>query len=486
MSLTTEGLVTRRFPEIQKAIQDAMKTSISNELSFDEDTILGQIVDILSAEISVVEETVQAIYNSLDRDKSEGAALDSLLYLIGLTRLGATTSKGFLEWTTAEGVTIPFGALAENPSSSERFTTLSATLSTIASCRQARLEVVDVLDSTEYTITVDEVSYSFTTPATGTTAGSVVAGLVGVVNADLLSSVTATSLISPDSIVLTAKNDVDVSVSVLAYLEPFTVKIKVAAESLNEGSIKATPNTITKVVTAIGGVINVTNNASFGLGRLRETDEEFKFRATQSLAVSGSATYPAMLAAMLAVEQVSTVTIEENSTGGVVDGRPAKSFEVIVSAPVSTEVDQAIATTIWNEKPIGIETVGNTAVTIIDGSSTSRIINFSRPTEIYIAVRVSYTLYDEELFPAAGETLIRESILATASLLTNGEDVIPKRFIGPLYAGISGLEDVTVEVQTIPTPTSTPSGGSWSENKIAISSSEVSNFPAAQVAVQGV
>ena len=484
MALTNTGLVIRRFPEIQQAIRDAMSTSISNELVFDEDTVLGQVVDILSAEVSVVEETVQALYNSLDRDKAEGSPLDSLLYLVGLTRISAATSKGFLDFTTEEGVTIPFESLAENPSSLDRFATTESRLSSISNCRKGFVAISDIQDTADYNITLNGTLYTYTS-IVGATGPSIASGIATLINNDPLAVAVASTMVEPDAVILTAKGGVDISIVLETLLTPIKVQISVPAQSIVAGTIKAASDTITNLVTAIGGSTLVTNTLPFGTGRLRESDEEFRLRASSSLAVSGSATFPAMLAAISALDGVSDVTILENSTGTVdANGLPSKSFEVIATSPISAEVDQLIASTIWAEKPIGIETYGNTAVNILDSTGTTRTLNFSRPEEIFYALRVSYSLYDEEIFPTTGEILIKDSVLSTASNLINNEDIILKRFMGGIYNTVAGIDDLIIEAQVIPTATSTPLAGSWSEAKIVIAAVEVSNLPALQVFIQ--
>tara|TARA_R110000850_G_scaffold18853_2_gene57829 strand:- start:725 stop:2176 length:1452 start_codon:yes stop_codon:yes gene_type:complete len=481
MALTDTGLLIRRFPEIQKTIQDSMKESISNELVFDEDIILGQVVDIIAQGVSVVEETVEAIYNNLDRDKSEGSTLDSLLYLVGLTRLAAATSKGSIQFTTDEGITIPIGSICENPSSKERFSTIVATLSTVALCDQATIEVSDVVDSSIYTITLDDVDYSYTSPPSATAAG-IANGLATAINADPLATATAGLRVEPSGVILN-KVDSVISVRVEDKLTPYKAKVSVPSEAIEVGSVKASADTITSLVTAIGGNPIITNGAAFGVGRLREKDSEFRLRASRSLSVSGSATYFAILASILSVSEVTTANIVENSSSSTVGGLPPHSFEVVVSAPISDLVDQEIASTIWREKPIGIQTHGNTTITILDSNSVPRQIKFSRPTDIIVATKVTYTLYDEEIFPATGETLIRDAIINTASLLTSGEDVIPRRFVGPIYSAVDGLDSVVVEMQTLSTVGGTPIIADWSEARIPVSPNEGSVFPTNQIYV---
>ena len=87
-------------------------------------------------------------------------------------------------------------------------------------------------------------------------------------------------------------------------------------------------------------------------------------------------------------------------------GRLAKSFEAVVEGGSDADV----ANKIWLTKPAGIETFGNTSFTITDSQGELQVINFSRPTPIYIWVTVALTLYSEETFPPNGQDLVAASI----------------------------------------------------------------------------
>ena len=135
----------------------------------------------------------------------------------------------------------------------------------------------------------------------------------------------------------------------------------------------------------------------------------------------------------------------------------------------------------WDEKPIGIQTHGNTSVDYVDTIGVTRTINFSRPANIITATRVTYTLYDEEIPTTGIELAIRDAILAYGNSLTSGTDIIPKRFYQDIYGSTTGIEDITVEMQTITNTGDTPVGGSWSEARIPVAPSETSAFVAGDI-----
>lgn len=481
MSLTETGLQIRRFPEVNAAIQAAILQNVSTDIIFDEDLLITQLVNIIAAEIASLEEVMQSVYDSLDRDKAEGASLDSLLNLIGLQRNSAANTNGLEQFTGNDGTTIPQGTILENPSTKDRFQTTQIGLLQQAACLACDYQVGVVADSTVYTVNINGGDYSYTS-GIGATATSIVNGLVNSLNTPTTRVWQASSLITPDRLRIVSNNGSRLALVVQNNLLPERVVDTVQIEALVSGEIRAPSNSVTSVITAVGGITFVTNTEALGTGRERETDEEFRLRASQSLSLSGSATIPALTAALLNIAEVSSAVVVENVTA-VTDagGRPSKSFEAIVTAPDTTDNNLSIGQVIWNDKPAGIETFGNSSVTITDSLGIERTINYSRPAGQFIATRVTYTLYNEELFPAGGNALIQNAVVEYGNSLSVGEDVIPKRFYGAIYSAVSGIDDLTVECQTLTSQGDTPDGGLWSEALIPISDSSVASFSSTDV-----
>lgn len=474
--LLSTGLVIDRYPEIKQILIDNIQERASGAFSFEEGEVLTHIIDILATEMAKYEEVLQLLYSSLDRDKATDERLDALLYLVGLERLSASKSAGSVLVTAGEGATIPSGSVLENPSSGARFLTTLAVLSTVLSCREAHYEVSDVLNNTVYTISVNGTSYTHLSSGAAT-AESIVAGLISSISADPVATYSASISYEPTRLVVTSNNGEDISVESLQYLTPHSAQVLVPVEASEVGAIRGPAYAVSKAVTPIPSLISLYNPEDFGIGRLRETDAEFVLRAQRSLAVSGSSTYSAMLAAILNLDFVSTVLIEENETADTnALGLPPHSFEVIVSAPDTQEINETLATVIFEEKPLGIQTHGNTSVSILDSTGSMRNVKFSRPSEVVIAIRVTYSLYSEEVPPEALDLAIRGAVVAYGETLISGKDVIPQRFIGGIYNNTEGVGAVTVEAQVLAATGDTPVPANWSTDKISILPSEYASF----------
>ena len=148
-------------------------------------------------------------------------------------------------------------------------------------------------------------------------------------------------------------------------------------------------------------------------------------------------------------------------------GRLAKSFEAVVEGGSDADV----ANKIWLTKPAGIQTFGNTSFTITDSQGEQQVINFSRPTPIYIWVTVVLTLYSEETFPPNGQDLVTESINTYGNNLGIGVDVLLQRVLAQIF-NVPGIASGAMQIAATNGPGDSPLYGTADipiqENEIAV------------------
>jgi len=216
------------------------------------------------------------------------------------------------------------------------------------------------------------------------------------------------------------------------------------------------------------------------VGRELETDAELRLRREELLRVSGAGTLEAIRSTVRNVLGVGQAFVFEND--GIVtdgEGRPPKSFEVVVSGGADQDIGEAIFLT----KPIGIETFkepGPNGVTVVvtDSQGFAHDVNFSRPTQTRMFVAVTVVV-DSDMFgggiQAAGEQEIKEAIEAVGDALQIGEDVIINKFLCAPF-GVAGVIDVTAMAieDTFP-PTNT--------SNIPIADREIATFSDADMSV---
>lgn len=148
-------------------------------------------------------------------------------------------------------------------------------------------------------------------------------------------------------------------------------------------------------------------------------------------------------------------------------GRLAKSFEAVVEGGSDADV----ANKIWLTKPAGIQTFGNTSFTITDSQGEQQVINFSRPTSIYIWVTVALTLYSEETFPPNGQDLVAEAINTYGNNLGIGVDVLLQRVLAQIF-NVPGIASGAMQIAATNSPGDSPLYGTADipiqENEIAV------------------
>ena len=482
-TLTEQGLVIRRYPVILEEIKNKLRADISNDLLFDDDTILGQITKIIAREHALLEEMLQLLDDSWDKDKAEGSALDRLFALVGLSRLQAEKTSGNVLFKAKENTSINVNTKVRNPTTKDVFVSTSTVRAEITNCHKVEINLDAPEQGDVYIIEVNGATLSYTA-AQNDGLNDVVNYFVSTINGMGVSY--EASVVSEDDdnywleIHTIDKDNINV-----ALLDKATVKwvyVNVPFSSEQYGAINTPPNSVTQLLSGVGGVDRITNEEAFGLGRLLETDLQFRQRAKGSLAVRGRSTYNAMLTAIENIPFTSNVLLVENASGNpTADGVPPYSFEVILDAAETEENNQEIAKVIWENKPLGIKAFGTgstASVITTDVAGNEREVGFTRPDSVWIGVLVEYSVYGEEPLTPNISEVIKQSVLDFTKTLTTGNDVIPRRFIGGIYNATSGIGNISVKIKEMDSEGSqlSPDDPTLLEDVIAISNRQRAAF----------
>ena len=468
--LSSEGFTTRRFTEIAADLVASEQQNIDASISTADDELLGQLNNILASAISDLWELADSVNSNFDPQTSEGKNLDDLASLIGIARFTSDASEGEVTFTGIDGTAIPVNSVFENPISKDTFKIQAALNLLTSNCHSAKYSVKTLQNSSVYTITIDGTDYDYTSDA-DTTELEVLNGIEGLITADVAATATATVDVPNLQIQLVTVGTSNIVIASTTLIGSDEVVVKATVESTSTGALVVPPNSVTSIISPISGLVSVNNEAAFSLGRDIETDEELRLRFSLSQSINGLSTPEAIRALLLATEGVTSTTVFENDST-VVDGegRPPKSFEALVEGGT----DEDVAQSVWTSKPAGIETYGNTTENIFDSSNTSRAINFSRPTPINLAFRVTYTRYDEESFPIEGEDVLKQQMVDSTAALQIDEDVIVTRYFGDLYSSTGGVDSLVVEYEVITNSGDTPTGA-WLTTKLGIAYNETAS-----------
>lgn len=181
-------------------------------------------------------------------------------------------------------------------------------------------------------------------------------------------------------------------------------------------------NSIVVMPSPPSGIHNVTNPIATGddsledlngnalvVGQNEETDTELRERAEETVTTGGDATHSAIVAELLAVPQVNSVTVIENKEAVVANDMPPLSFEAVVYGGT----DQAIAQAIFDKKAVTSNDVGGihgteTNIIIQSDVNNQRIpITFSRPPTVDIEIELDLVVTEDYI----GNNDIRDIIV---------------------------------------------------------------------------
>lgn len=208
--------------------------------------------------------------------------------------------------------------------------------------------------------------------------------------------------------------------------------LMVQFEALAPGPTVANAGTLTNRDTLITGWTSVTNPEDATLGAGIEPDASYRHRREDELAAEGGGTVDGIRADLLRLESVSAVGVIENTDIiPSADGLPPKSFCAVVRSLPGANDDQAIAESIWANKPAGIQAYGTTVMEVIDDQGTPHQVGFSRASEraVYVALRLTT---DADY---GGNEALKKAIVTSAETpgtpgyLDVGVDVYAGRFV---------------------------------------------------------
>lgn len=477
MALSSTGFNARRFTDIRTEMFDSIVNNLAIELNTSSETVLGVLANIVASSITDIEELAQAVSDNFNIDKAEGKFLDDLVALIALRRLGESYSTGVLHFkSTANSSTIPAGSKFSDSQGNLYSTVIPISVSNLE-CTEC--EITPNVDSGTFSVTINGTLHSVT--YAGVTAYTAIVD--GLRNAIIASAPTDYTVQVDGSTLTVIKNDKSTSFSVIPSSSMNIGSIEVGGNiSADEvGAINPEIGAINVISSTVTGLTSVYNYFTMTVGRLVETDEELRSRHSRSTQISGNATAPALYSKLANITGVSQVRIFQNiSFKQDNNGLPPKSFECIVEGGN----EQDIADAIYNSMPLGVETYGTTTTIVQDYAGNNESVNWSRPTIVYLNVKVTYSLYNEESFPDDGVESIKKAIIDYGDSLPLDHDIIPQRFMGYIYNNVEGIGAMTIEVGTSVNPSATtPDTIPYQTTPISIDARSKPDFDAIRIQV---
>lgn len=461
--LSSTGFEKKIYEDIRSEIETALRTSLGQGINTIAPSVLGTLLDIYTEREALVWDVAEAVYFSQYPNTATGTSLDNVVALTGITRLAAVESRqlGQLLYGTP-GTLVPAGtvySVSGNPSArfvQDNDVTLitgqdeiqTATFSAVPDSGTFKLRYEDQTTGVlAFNATAVQVQAALN--ALGKLSGITVTG-------DFTLGFTITFAGDDgkqDHPMLTVQDNL-----LLIGITPIVVSIAQTAQGVPQGEVSLTAQepgetqalegSLTVIETPIAGLNRVHNPVDAIVGRETETDNQLRIRRKATLQVAGAATLDAIRSQLLNLVGVTSVIGFENKTLLTdIDGRPGKSYEMVVQGGDPQEITQNI----WDTKPAGIETFGNQSGTAIDSQGVGQLMNWSRPTEVPIYVEVDITDLPE--FPVTGAALVKQAIIDHINGLGIGRDVIVYPGLICAIGTVPGIEDIVVRIGIAISPT---------------------------------
>ena len=452
--VTPTGLNRKTLQELRVEFENKFKQVFGVTFETAVDSPNGLLVSQLALSYNDLWELAQEIYSSLDPNQAVGAALDARVAFNGISRKPALPCKvEAVLYTTNANSTIYAGALANRQRGNLNFALDETVTISRASCDELLIIDNGSAKNTEY---VFHFTFGDVTLNNSTSAGNLSVLRTAVNSAGGSATLTDRGLIvkTSDSFPVGITGAMPDDFIILSGKKGDFTAVDLGYQTCEIGELDT-------IAVGVSGWNSVYNYVAGDPGEDLESDESLRVRRAAAARVRKSrATDPAIEAALLDVRGVSSALVKSNRGFDTdSDGIPGKAFTSLVIGGNDNEIAQCI----YENQPAGIQSYGNTSVNITDSHGIEQQISFSRPTAVYLWVKVTYSLYDEEAFP--GQDAVKAALVEWAEReYTLGKDVISTRINQGLY-DVPGIGVATCAVAVTENPDSPPSSSSYETDK---------------------
>lgn len=419
-----------------------------------DNSTIGRLIGVVSPSEASMWEAIQQVYNSFNPATAVGIALDNIIALSGISRLVAqpTRAQVLLEGSTNIVISSPLGK-AYSSTTQRVFSILNPVIMSPIAASGIGITTASIQNSTLYrfSYSIDGVNFINTDYTSDSTATQVeiLAGIKTQV--DLILGGVFTTYYQDGRLFITRTDPFQVA--------SFTVSVNLRIEKVRKlgivvddivGPFPQQAMAIDTISVPIVGWDSILNPISATTGRLVETDEELRERFRNSKFFQSQNILEALIDALKNVDGVTDVVVYENDTDAVdANGVPAHSFMPIVLGGLPSDIGNSI----WENKPTGIPSVGNTTIQVTDSQGFLHSVSYKRPTEVPIYITVSIS--DAGGIAGDAQAQIRQNVETYGdSNYFIGDDVIYSRFYTPINA-VPGHMVNSLKMGTSPSPTGT-------------------------------
>lgn len=434
--VTVNGFVRKRLPEIREDIFKSLEQNLGSTVSRQPNSMIGVLVGVYAAELDRMWQLLERDYYDRSPISASEGSLDNTLAYTNVQRKKAQASYLYAVCYGRSGMVLPANCQIKD-ASGYKWNIIEESTITLNDCVHVTLDVVAPAEGKVYSVQFDNDAVIKYTAQENDTALIVAVALASQSVEKWQGSIVEGKLVFE-------RSDRRYG-AVVVPNESFVVTqvgSPIRFDCEEYGEIEPLLNSVNYINTNYDGWFSVSNESETYVGRDYETASEVRQRYASAVFRNSIGMKESIKAALLELQDVTSVTIYENRTDETVDGLKPHSFQAIVFGGD----EEAIARTILNVAPLGIDTNGDICVRIEDSEGAAQDVCFSRPHEVQIYVKVIIKEYNEEVLPGDAIDKIKNIVVEQIGKLSMGNDVIYQRLLGPIYSGVDGISYIECSV----------------------------------------
>ena len=434
--VTVNGFVRKRLPEIREDIFKSLEQNLGSTVSRQPNSMIGVLVGVYAAELDRMWQLLERDYYDRSPISASEGSLDNTLAYTNVQRKKAQASYLYAVCYGRSGMVLPANCQIKD-ASGYKWNIIEESTITLNDCVHVTLDVVAPAEGKVYSVQFDNDAVIKYTAQENDTALIVAVALASQSVEKWQGSIVEGKLVFE-------RSDRRYG-AVVVPNESFVVTqvgSPIRFDCEEYGEIEPLLNSVNYINTNYDGWFSVSNESETYVGRDYETASEVRQRYASAVFRNSIGMKESIKAALLELQDVTSVTIYENRTDETVDSLKPHSFQAIVFGGD----EEAIARTILNVAPLGIDTNGDICVRIEDSEGAAQDVCFSRPHEVQIYVKVIIKEYNEEILPGDAIDKIKNIVVEQIGKLSMGNDVIYQRLLGPIYSGVDGISYIECSV----------------------------------------
>lgn len=438
--LTDQGFVAKRLPELKTELDAALIAQLG-DLNLHPASVFGQLVGLTVDQQADFWGRLEQVYSSQYPSSATGVNLDRVASINGLTRLPELATQALGTMSGLENTTIAAGRLVANSQTGQQYTLLETVTIDADNSVGFRVEVLTVLVSTNYTINLGGVAYTYNSGVSPTEA-SILNGLMAA-----LPAVTKSVTINDEDAYLNASYGTSQPVAVSDNLRIQRITNYGTFAATQPGPIQLAAGAMDQIITPVAGWFAVNNRNPGSPGRYRESDTDFRLRRAESLKLAGTNTLDSIVTRLRQLPGVLALRVAANNTSATnAEGIPAHSIRAIVDGGTNEDVARAL----YDYVAAGVGYYGAITVNVVsEVTGTPFAVKFDRPVnvELYITVVIE----DSPDTPTDVINYVHDKLMAEAAKLQIGEPVLYTRLFGPITSVIGdGAYVKELYINTVP------------------------------------